>query len=103
MYVIHVADFAEEISEVVPLGEVVLSAGETTMAMKKPPHPGRSVRENCLVGHSFVLAHQGSNSGKSDLLAAAEHLERPRAMSLCPRESPGRRTQLHTSGLGTVL
>ncbi|MXX68127.1 MAG: HNH endonuclease [Gemmatimonadales bacterium] len=28
------------------------------------------------LGHNFVLAHQGCNSSKSDLLAAEEHLER---------------------------
>ena len=28
------------------------------------------------LGHNFVLAHQGCNSNKSDLLAAEEHLER---------------------------
>ena len=38
------------------------------------------------LGHNFVLAHQGCNSSKSDLLAAEEHLERWAERSLIHRE-----------------
>ena len=38
------------------------------------------------LGHNFVLAHQGCNSSKSDLLAAEEHLERWTERSLIYRD-----------------
>ena len=38
------------------------------------------------LGHNFVLAHQGCNSSKSDLLAAEEHLERWTKRNLTRRE-----------------
>ena len=38
------------------------------------------------LGHNFVLAHQGCNSSKSDLLAAEEHLERWTERSLICRD-----------------